>query len=232
MGMDMAEVIMEVEDAFDINIDDSSWTKMRTVASLYALILNRLGVKQGDVCLSSAVCFRLRRVMLKQIGVTRKDFRVNTPLKDLIPLIKRQRTWKAIRSETGWSLPKLERSRPVIWTLRIGWAVVAVALGFYFKNLGYGAVFALVFVASVLYVIAAAVVTAPLAVHFPADCQSVRASVNRIVDTNYGKLVDEYKCSDPDAAWKILKQIIVERLGVAPEKVTPEARFTEDLNCG
>ncbi len=42
MGLDTVELVMEIEDAFDISIPDDQASKMLTVGDVYEFILERL----------------------------------------------------------------------------------------------------------------------------------------------------------------------------------------------
>ena len=169
---------------------------------------------------------------MKHSGISRKQFRLDVPLEQILPESGRRRTWTALGTETGWSLPRLVRTKPVCWAIFAGWAAIACLSAFSFLDAGFVPVLAAAVLSSIIYLIIAFVATMPLAVHFPGKCQTVREGIQRIVDENYGSLAKEFRCADPDQTWAILKRILVESLGVSPEKVTPEARFVEDLNCG
>jgi hypothetical protein len=53
MGLDTVELIMEVEEAFDIKIPDEDAEKLRTIGDLHHYIANKLQLVSGP-CLSSA----------------------------------------------------------------------------------------------------------------------------------------------------------------------------------
>jgi len=237
MGLDAAELVMDVEDSFDIRIDEAG-ERIKTVGGLYGLIQAKLGVKEQEVCLSSVACFRLRRACMKLLGIERKRFRLDSRLEELIPRKARRRVWKKLSKETGFRLPKLQKPRLVFWMALLGWFIAALIAWLMLRRFlrppldfgDFGGAFLIVF--TPIYVVAAIWLTAGLAVCFPADSLTIRQIVNQIVVHNYGKLAKELQCPDPDKTWGILKQIIAQQLDVPPEKVTPEARFVEDLGFG
>ncbi|MGD0091120.1 MAG: hypothetical protein ABSE73_14475 [Planctomycetota bacterium] len=233
MGLDAAEMIMDVEDAFDIQIDESTAPKIRTVGGFYGLVQAKLGVKQQEMCLSSVACFRLRRASMKLLGIERQQFRLHSRLEDLVPKRNRRGLWRNLSKETGFRLPKLQKPRFVFWTVLAGWFIAALVLRHFLRSQLLFSEFFVAFLVifTPVYIIAATWLTARLAVCFPADCLTIRQCVNQVVTYNYGKLAKEFQCADPDRTWGILKQIIAQNLDVPPVKVTPEARFVEDLGC-
>jgi acyl carrier protein len=46
MGLDFVELIISIEDAFDISIEDEQASKVVTVNDCYKLILNRVGNRE------------------------------------------------------------------------------------------------------------------------------------------------------------------------------------------
>ena len=54
MGLDAVELIMGVEEAFDIEIPDEEAPTIRTVGQMYALVLRKLALIEARPCMSSA----------------------------------------------------------------------------------------------------------------------------------------------------------------------------------
>ena len=74
MGLDAVELIMAVEEAFDIEIPDREAEKLGTVGQMYAFIVNKLAFDQSRRCLSSAVFYRARQAL--RAGLKRYSGRV------------------------------------------------------------------------------------------------------------------------------------------------------------
>ena len=69
MGLDGVELLMEIEDAFEIEIPDSA-ERIKTVADLNALITKILNDKlDPGVCANVVFALRLRRGLMAVTGV-------------------------------------------------------------------------------------------------------------------------------------------------------------------
>ena len=69
MGLDSVEIILTVEDEFDLEIPDTEAARMFTVGDLHAFVileLRRLGRADAD---HDAVFARLRDIICRQVGV-------------------------------------------------------------------------------------------------------------------------------------------------------------------
>ena len=55
MGLDAVELIMAVEEAFDIEIPDWEGRNLSTAGQMYAYVVSRLAFPQRERCISSAV---------------------------------------------------------------------------------------------------------------------------------------------------------------------------------
>ena len=111
MGMDVVELVMEVEEAFDITILDRHAEKIRTVGDLYRYILGKLDGKISGTpsCLSASAFYRLRRKLMAEFRVERRRVRPASMLDDLIPTAKRRAEWRRLEDGLGWTLPDLVR---------------------------------------------------------------------------------------------------------------------------
>jgi acyl carrier protein len=226
MGLEIVELLMDVEDAFDITLPEDDYA--RTVGGLYALVLKKLNAKKEEVCLSSVVCFRLRRAVMQHCDIKRKQFRLNTELSEVFPRPDRRRLWSEVQRTTQFSIPSLVRSRMACWLAIALWLPSGAVLAHYLKiraSFGFFLLYALA------YAPAAFLLTVPLAAQFPERCRTVRDAIKMILARNYGKLSKEFQYADSDEAWGVLKRLVAEKLNVPPERVTPEARFVEDLGC-
>ena len=72
MGLDAVELIMAVEEAFDIEIPDWEGRNLSTAGQMYAYVVSRLAFPQRERCISSAVFYRIRRALMELYGVERR----------------------------------------------------------------------------------------------------------------------------------------------------------------
>ena len=75
MGLDSVEIVIEVEDAFDIAIDDDDAGQVLTVGNLHDLVVSKLPEREQEVCHSAHVFYRLRRYLTDHLRWTRRDVR-------------------------------------------------------------------------------------------------------------------------------------------------------------
>ena len=67
MGMDLIELVMEVEDAFSIAIPDDDAEKIQRCGELHAYVVHRLRPLRGAPCQSAAAFHRIRRTLLRHL---------------------------------------------------------------------------------------------------------------------------------------------------------------------
>ena len=81
MGFQDVEMVLEVEEAFDISIDDTEAAAVATVGDLCELVRQkfeesgRSGTAAAAVCRSARVFYSLRRYLIDKLGVPRESVR-------------------------------------------------------------------------------------------------------------------------------------------------------------
>ena len=97
MGLDTVELVMEIEEAFDISIPDDRASTMLTVGDVYEFILEKTAdsTLKSSTCLTAAAFYDLRR-HLRSLGLTHLPIRPKTELDLAIPLIGRRTYCQAL----------------------------------------------------------------------------------------------------------------------------------------
>src|SRR5687768_10620322 len=90
MGMDGVEIVMAVEDAFDIRIEDAEAETLVTPRQLIELIQAKVTNVETSVCLSHRAFNWLRRHLMQQWNIPRNRITPGTKLATLIPPPKRK----------------------------------------------------------------------------------------------------------------------------------------------
>src|SRR5438876_2307368 len=85
MRSDGVEIVMAVEEAFDIRIENSEAEKILTPGQLIDLTMSKVQVVIPDVCLTHRSFNLLRTFFLGQSALTRSDIAPRTELKHLFP---------------------------------------------------------------------------------------------------------------------------------------------------
>ena len=71
--------------------------------------------------------------------------------------------------------------------------------------------------------------TTPFATQFAHECLTIRGMIRTATALNYGKLTLQGPGWNREEVWELLRAIIVEQLGVAPEQVVESAEFVKDF---
>ncbi|HEX3800398.1 MAG TPA: hypothetical protein VH413_17020 [Verrucomicrobiae bacterium] len=125
MGLDGVEIVMKVEETFDIAIADSEAEKIVTPSELIDLIFSKAGRIQDASCLTQRAFHRLRASLIRHGGVQRSQIRLETSLATLFPRARRVTNFQAVATDLGLS-KEMEFVRPS-WLVSL--LVTATVLG-------------------------------------------------------------------------------------------------------
>jgi acyl carrier protein len=230
MGLDTVELVMEIEEAFDISIPDDRASTMLTVGDVYEFILEKTAdsTLKSSTCLTAAAFYDLRR-HLRSLGLTHLPIRPKTELDLAIPLIGRRTYWQALSSHLRF--PRLGRPS---WLALLNCMLVAIVvyasfLGFAEQNVVIGILAAVLFGVSSSALLM--FLTIPFAVYPASTCSTIRDLVTKLVAINYTTLATRYSTRNPTDVWNALQLIVAEQLGVDRRAVVPHARFVQDLGA-
>jgi acyl carrier protein len=244
VGLEVVEIVMDVEETFGISLPDARVSEIRTVGELNECIADILGHDLDEASVTKIVLDRLRSAITSVDGTAASRIDSDTRLPSLFPYGGRKSAWKRLEASLDLPLPPLDRPRPLNGLL----TVVAIALGWLFGLLtlvvivppeidppGWlvaplGVIFGLL--AMYLCWRLGRWLTLPLARIFPRNLDTVGNLTELIVRQHYGRVVKQEQRFSRDEVWSILQEIVAGVLRVDPQRVTPEARFVEDLGAG
>lgn len=244
MGLDIVELVMAVEERFDIELPDDEVAGIATVGELHAFVCRKLGVTASvdqslPVCNSQVTFHRLRRQFTEAFGVPRRAVAPSVPTDRLLSPHPEERRaqWDALRGTLAAPLPELESGRG--WMTAI-WAAVLAPLA-------WGAGLSLTGDKSVLPLLLFALApVGGVAVWrgaqrnrflVPAACGTVGQTVRAVmsygpdwpgVDATFG---DGGSAWARDAVWDVLVRVVASVLDVPPDRVTPAAHFVDDFGA-
>ncbi len=227
MGLDVVELVMRVEEEFEIRIEDEEASLINTVGQLHTLILDKTGSLDTGRCQSSATFYQLRRVLVDLATAPRRAIRPTTAIGELLPLAQRRQQWKSWGDATGVEWPTLEKPKWMRTAIPLFFAAI-VGVGFYGWNASSYTVFwpyAFAFVA--LYKFHQWSETH--AVDLPADCATMGGLTKAVMKLNYGINTEPREPQTSEEIWRKLKLILVDELAVEPDEITPNAQFVRDL---
>jgi acyl carrier protein len=122
MGLDAVEIVMAVEQVFDIEITDTEAGQIRTPGDLIALVWAKVASGPTETaCLTQRGFNRVRAVLRRRLGVERREVRPETPLAPLLPRPIRRELLRQILTdlEVG-TLPGLERPAAIQGAIVLG----------------------------------------------------------------------------------------------------------------
>jgi hypothetical protein len=181
-------------------------------------------------CPSSRTFYRLRSVLMRELGLHRHALRPSQRLADVVPEHRRREVWKQLRRE-GLRLPRLRLSQRLLWSSLAHVLHLAMEIGVRFQNmLGF-------LIAVPLGLLTSYVATRRWAVHVnPRGPLTVRDAVlyltsfreemyYRYRSTSLREaLFAGYHPTREEIELRV-RIIVAANLGVALERVTPEMRF-------
>jgi acyl carrier protein len=232
MGLDAVELIMDIEDAFDISISDAQATRIRTVGELFDSIVeqHRDVATARNVCLSGATFYLIRRTVCAELGLNPKTVRPTVTLESSIPRNHRGEIWAALQSSLKLKLPHLVRPARLVTVATAASIAISIGAGIVFSQ-ATGAIGAgwVSLAMLLLTAIVAREITTPWQTEFHPRLATYGSLSKSVLAHNYRAISRQFDVWNTADAWCALKAIIVEQLGVQPEMVTREASFARDL---
>lgn len=216
MGLDSVDLVLAVEEEFDLTISDAEASRCRTPGDIIAIITDRMLPTGRPTCRSQAAFHRLRRSLGSVLGVPRNAVKLNAPIDRWLPTHARRQAWDQLRTEVGsrrW--PELKRPawlQATLWSL----ALAAGGAGLTWQ----GPITALGLAA--LAGIVATRLTRPLADYLPAGLETVRSLVS------YVPAPASAHWTRADVASRI-REIVIEQLALNPAEYREDADFIRDL---
>ncbi len=234
MGLDGVELVMAVEETYGIEITDEEAGKAVTVSDLYSLVLTKLRGAKVDRCLTSAAFYRIRRGFIDGLGINRRGITPETPLEAIIPREDRRQKWLRVQKATRVGIPSPERPAWVLVSFAaLGVLMLATLLPVLYilgRRHGPDSSVLLLPVGILIFVFVLSVkLSRPLAIAFPHGAVTVSDLAKDVLARNYAQLAAAVGGWNETEVWESLTRVIVNQIGVAPEKIRPEAKFVKDL---
>lgn len=222
MGLDGVELIMRVEEEFEIEISDAEAELCSTPGALCALIERKLNFAEAERrcgCPTSRAFYRVRR-QLMQAGIERARIKPTARLDFVLPRSHRRQRWSDLSEALGLSLPPLVRSPEWAFIGLLPLGVLPLCL-----VLAPATATALCFACAALWWLGVRA-TKPLAVHPPNELRSVGDLARRVAWASANVPLQERD------VWPQLQLIIADELGIPVSKITRDADLLRDLGFG
>lgn len=239
MGLDVLELVLEVEKTFSITVDERDGPTLATVGDLHRYVLERLGPEDRAGCLSNVAFYRLRRALTDTFGFDRARVRPETSVETLLPRGSRPDDWRRLRASLGLTLPALERPGWVYHVVLPAWVVGILTTAYLLvilvidrEGLFYNRE-PLVATAVVGFLVAVGVelATRRLERLLPPGCESVRGLVEALVSLNFARLLSSQRRWTRDDVWTTVRGLVARQFQLPPDEVTESTRFVQDLGA-
>lgn len=227
MGLDSVELILAIEDKFQIHIPDEEVSRIATVGELHRLILSKLESSRSNPCLTSIAFYRTRRGFIDTFGMARRTIQPSTALEQLLPRQDRRAVWRRLQNSMALTVPSLTYSPWIIGAFLIGGATLVTICGVGLGLRGFR--IPLLVLGGFLSGAFLLRIATPLATAFPAGAKTVGDLARRVLSVNSQKLAKEVGGWNEREVFDVLCLTIHEQVGVPREKILPEARLTNDL---
>jgi acyl carrier protein len=222
MGLDGVELVMAVEEEFQIAISDSESNECTTVGKLVELVHSRLRHSSKDPCPSQHSFYLARQKLIDLLHVQRNEIKPDTNLEEIFPKKNRKNLWKEVTtsmSEGEFFRGRLDRPKWMSYSSFPAFLLLPCAI---LKFL-YGFPFTLALISSLpIYVVLEWATRRLFSVEFPDGMSKVKDLIKLV------KSLDSKTWTKEDVFIKI-RTITAEQLGIDASLVTLDAKFVDDL---
>lgn len=228
MGLDIVELVMDVEDHFGISIRDAEAQHIRTVGDLVSLIQSRIEAAHLATCptLSSFLCLRTCAREITSNGQLR--MRTKTRVVDVLLPTQRRQLWKRLEGILGTPPPALRRP-PFLRKALVGTVFVLIILAMACASAIDWAILPLTLALAALVAFVTHFTTVRFRTYPPVELATFGSVAKRIAGSRVA--TERLHLRTFDAILADLRPIVVDALGVDENEVVAEARFVEDLGC-
>ena len=236
MGLDAVEIVMEVEEAFDIRLEDAEAVKVSTPRDLIELVMGKVAQSDAAGCLTQRAFNRLRAALLRQLPLKRQDIAPQVKMAALAPRANRKILLERLAAEIGTPpMPNLVRPEWLVNMLVVCCLVLGLAIAVLLFRHGLwehrGALFCTALYTAAGLGFLAAAATRACRVNFPPQVTTV-ADLSRWIVAHKSDLASSApgKWTREQVAARI-RDITIEQLGCA-KTYREDASFVRDLGMG
>jgi hypothetical protein len=219
LGLDSVELVLALEEEFEVAIDDHDAVELKTPRKVASYIFARLDPvsENRGRCLTQAAFYRVRFVLMEHFGARRNDVRLDSSIQSFLRDDLRQ-SWRVLRKAIGAShLPGLRSKSHLYFPITLGLPAGA-ALSILLAG---GPLSSAAFVFPVVWLLARGV-AAQLGNLVPPTLKTVGSLVP------YVGIPKQAEWTEDEVLQRVL-QITSVKLGIPLEKIGGDHRFVEDL---
>lgn len=227
MGLDSVELLVDIENKFQIKFTDYEAEKINTVGDFYKAILNKIELKPQTECNSQKLFYRLRQMFSIYTDISPKEIYPTTELSKIISKNNRKETWNTFQNSFSFKIPDLKRPEKLISILEIISMCIfllsfsAILISISELNL----TFFLIALMLISFMSMAWIVTKPFKKNLP--LLNMRDLVETILVINSETF--EMSSNNKSEILLLLKGAIQDKCGLDYEEIKLDATITNDL---
>jgi acyl carrier protein len=230
MGLDSVELVIEIEDRFNVTLPDAECQRVRTVADLAVLVLSRLPHDNG-VCPTAHAFYEFRRLAVTHAGLKREHVRPKATLTAIFPPSSRRR-WNLIRKKDR-RLPSLVASPRAATALLCAGTIAAsaclLATAALWESHGVSAAIPFSFITLITCLASFRIAAVGLARHFPAKLQTIADLTRLIAPLRIQSNSPGQNLLAQQRVLQEVRRLTAEQVGLPLEKVQPTSDLVNDL---
>ena len=118
--MEGVELVMKLEDSFQIQLSDEEASSVRTMADVLELVWKKIKVpRDTQGCLSAHCFYKLRQALIDATGIDRRAVQPSSPMESILPRRHRTKILKTLAKSSGLVMPTLQRP---------GWMTLSIVI--------------------------------------------------------------------------------------------------------
>jgi len=235
MGLDFVELIMAIEDRFEITIEEEDFIQIRCVGHLCDYVMEKRFGREVQGSPEEEALVRLQRGLGSVLAIDLASVRHSTPIAELIPRKSRRHCWKLLQQHLSLELPPLTThpNRMIAAVSLLGCVLVVAAAvvlatitGRWAQMIGLAGL-AVAAVGLIGYLLATRMPTLPAP-----EFQTVGGLAKGLVSYNYEEFSAAVPLTDEnEEVWQAVCEVVADVLGVRREELSRASRFIEDLGA-
>ncbi|MBK0380135.1 hypothetical protein [Mucilaginibacter segetis] len=132
---DIGEVLIKIEQSFNINLEDTSLKEVKTFGKLCDVVIDKVKKTNTDSCTTQQAFYKLRHAITESTGFDKERIKPQTRLSELFPRDSRIEAISGIEEEMGFQLNLL---KPKQWVVTLFVLVIIGSIITLFYNLSIG----------------------------------------------------------------------------------------------
>lgn len=125
MGLEGVELVMAMEEEFEIVIEDEEAQSIITPKDAIELISNKVNTTNDKTCLSQKYFHKLRKYLEKELKLNRVLIKLDLDITDCVPPNKQKEAWKNIGNE--FEVEKMPHLKRPSWLVNLIWSLSFLA---------------------------------------------------------------------------------------------------------